>query len=152
MSAAWPKGWMGFAARLAPPLAALVLAEALLWTIAFARGSDPRLGPTWVRWDSYRYVEIARGGYVEVAEDPNSSNTGWFPGFPMVMRLGERRAADDAGARGPLGLAPLRARHAHARLDAAPARGVVSCIAAWRSCAPPSSPAGSTGTPSFRCR
>jgi hypothetical protein len=87
MSAAWPKGWMGIAARLAPPLAALVLAEALLWTIAFARGSDPRLGPTWVRWDSYRYVEIARGGYVEVAEDPNSSNTGWFPGFPMVMRL-----------------------------------------------------------------
>lgn len=87
MSAAWPKRWMGFLARLAPPLAALVLAEALLWTIAFARGSDPRLGPTWVRWDSYRYVEIARGGYVEVAEDPNSSNTGWFPGFPMVMRL-----------------------------------------------------------------
>ena len=87
MRAAWPKGWMGLAARLAPPLAALVLAEALLWTIAFARGSDPRLGPTWVRWDSYRYVEIARGGYVEVADDPNSSNTGWFPGFPMVMRL-----------------------------------------------------------------
>jgi len=88
MSAAWPKGWTGFAVKLAPPLAALVLAEALLWTIAFARGSDPRLGPTWVRWDSYRYVEIARGGYVEVAEDPSSSNTGWFPGFPMVMRLG----------------------------------------------------------------
>jgi len=84
---AWPKGWKGLVARIGPPLAALLLAEALLWTIAFARGQDPRLGPTWVRWDSYRYVEIARGGYVEVPEDPNSSNTGWFPGFPMVMRL-----------------------------------------------------------------
>jgi hypothetical protein len=98
MSAAWPKGWMVFAARLAPPLAALVLAETLLWTIAFGRGSDPRLGPTWVRWDSYRYLEIARGGYVEIAEDPNSSNTGWFPGFPMVMRLGSA-ALDTTPAR-----------------------------------------------------
>jgi hypothetical protein len=87
MSAAWPKGPAGLVARIGPPLLALVLAEALLWTIAFARGSDPRLGGTWVRWDSYRYVEIARGGYVEVAEDPNASNTGWFPGFPLVMQL-----------------------------------------------------------------
>jgi hypothetical protein len=87
MSASWPRGPARLVARLGPPFLALVLAEALLWTIAFARGSDPRLGGTWVRWDSYRYVEIARGGYVEVAEDPNSSNTGWFPGFPLVMQL-----------------------------------------------------------------
>jgi hypothetical protein len=87
MSGARPRGPAGLVARIGPPLFALVLAEALLWTIAFAHGSDPRLGGTWVRWDSYRYVEIARGGYVEVAEDPNSSNTGWFPGFPLVMQL-----------------------------------------------------------------
>jgi len=84
----WPRLGKGVLARLGPPLVALLLAEGLLWAVAFARGSDPRLGPTWVRWDSYRYVEIARGGYVEVAEDPNSSNTGWFPGFPLVMQLG----------------------------------------------------------------
>jgi hypothetical protein len=88
MSAVWPNAWKGVVAHLGPPLVALVLAEALLWSLAFARGSDPRLGATWVRWDSYRYVDIARGGYVEVADDPNSSNTGWFPGFPLAMRLG----------------------------------------------------------------
>jgi hypothetical protein len=88
VSAVWRRRFTAVVTALGPPLAALVLAEALLWTVALARGSDPRLGTTWVRWDSYRYVAIARGGYVEVPDDPNSSNTGWFPGFPLVMQLG----------------------------------------------------------------
>ena len=88
MSSGWPWGWPRVLSTIAPPLVALVLAEALLWSVAIARGSDPRTGSTWVRWDSYRYVEIARAGYVEVPEDPDSSTTGWFPGFPLLMRLG----------------------------------------------------------------
>jgi hypothetical protein len=89
-------GWLGWLLRLAsalgPPLVALALAEALLWAGAAWVGSDPRRPATWVRWDSYRYIEIARGGYFESLDDPRASNTGWFPGFPLAMRLASRAA------------------------------------------------------------
>lgn len=47
----------------------------------------PRRTATWVGWDSYRYVEIARSSYVESPDDLQASNTGRFPGFPFVLRL-----------------------------------------------------------------
>lgn len=85
--------WLrGLASALGPPLVALALAESLLWVGAVRNGEDPRLPSTWVRWDSYRYLEIARGGYVESQDDPPSSNTGWFPGYAWVMRVGSRAA------------------------------------------------------------
>jgi hypothetical protein len=83
---------------ITPPLAALALAEALLWVVAARGGEDPRRASTWVRWDSYRYVEIARAGYVESSDDPAASNTGWFPGFPGLVRLASA-AADVTPAR-----------------------------------------------------
>jgi hypothetical protein len=88
MRSGWLEWWRGLAQALGPPLIALAVAEALLWAIAVRGGADPRRTSTWVRWDSYRYVDLARAGYVESPDDPPSSNTGWFPGFPAVMRLG----------------------------------------------------------------
>jgi hypothetical protein len=87
MSSGWPGRWRRVLSTIAPPLVALALAESLLWVGAASNGEDPRRAATWVRWDSYRYLEIARGGYVESRDDPEASNTGWFPGFPLVMRL-----------------------------------------------------------------
>ena len=79
--------WRRALGAITPPLVALAIAEALLWAGAVRSGEDPRRASTWVHWDSYRYLEIARGGYVESIEDPPASNTGWFPGFPMLVGL-----------------------------------------------------------------
>jgi hypothetical protein len=106
MRGGWSERSRGLASALGPPLIALALAEALLWGGAAWRGSDPRRPATWVRWDSYRYLEIARNGYVESPDDPRASNTGWFPGFPLVMRLASRAAhvtPARAGRRAALG-------------------------------------------------
>ncbi|HKZ31184.1 MAG TPA: hypothetical protein VJ648_02385 [Vicinamibacteria bacterium] len=92
MHRGWLERWRGLAQALGPPLVALALAESLLWAGAVRNGEDPRNASTWVRWDSYRYIEIARGGYLESRDDPEASNTGWFPGFPLVMRLASRAA------------------------------------------------------------
>jgi hypothetical protein len=83
----WPERARRLRRAIVPPLLALALAEALLWVVAVRCGEDPRRGSTWVRWDSYRYIEVARQGYVEDRDDPDASNTGWFPGFPLLVRL-----------------------------------------------------------------
>jgi len=60
--------------------------QLVLRTAAVREGEDPGRNATWVRWDSYRYITIARDGYAWVPEDPPSSNTGWFPGYPLLVR------------------------------------------------------------------
>jgi len=87
MGKSWPWGWRRLLRAIVPPLAALAVAESLLWAVAVRSGDDPRRASTWVRWDSYRYIEIARSGYFESPDDPQASNTGWFPGFPIAMRV-----------------------------------------------------------------
>ena len=71
-------------------LAALAVTGAgqlVMRTAAAAKGEDPGRNRTWVRSDSYRYITIARDGYVWVPEDPLASNTGWFPGYPLLVRV-----------------------------------------------------------------
>ena len=58
-----------------------------MWAGAALSGEDPRRPSSWVRWDSYRYIDVARRGYVEVPDDPTASNTGWFPAYPYLVRL-----------------------------------------------------------------
>ncbi len=73
-------------------LVVALLAELLLAAAASVGGEDPRRTRTWVRWDAYRYIDVARQGYHESVEDPQSSNTGWFPGFPALIAAATRVA------------------------------------------------------------
>jgi hypothetical protein len=56
------RGWARGAApglAMGPPLVATARRVPPL-AVAVGAGEDPRRGSTWVRWDSYRYIEIAR--------------------------------------------------------------------------------------------
>jgi hypothetical protein len=71
---------------LAGPFSAFLLAQAIVAQAAALTGQDPRNTKSFVRWDSYRYVEIARDGYAFDEERIEESNAGWFPGYPLVIR------------------------------------------------------------------
>jgi hypothetical protein len=71
-------------------LAALLVTGAgqlVMRAAAAHEGEDASRNSTWVRWDSYRYITIARDGYSWVPEDISSSSTGWFPGYPLLVRV-----------------------------------------------------------------
>ncbi len=78
-----------------PALAALAAWAALglcCALLAWLYGFDPFAAATWERWDSRFYLEIASGGYqlnhcrpLEPAHWCGS--TGWFPGYPALVRL-----------------------------------------------------------------
>jgi len=102
------------------------MAESLLWAAALFAGDDPRRTATWVHWDSYRYIDIARRGYFEDAGAPEASNTGWFPGFPLLVRLTSE----------PLHVKPARVGRAVALLFEL---GVLTLM--WTRLLPPVSPA-----------
>jgi hypothetical protein len=87
------------AGALLVSLAATAAGQLVMRAAAIREGEDPRRNATWVRWDSYRYITIARDGYAEVPDDPPASNTGWFPGYPLLMR----------GLSGALGVKPALA-------------------------------------------
>lgn len=55
-------------------------------SVAVHMGEDPGRNRTWVHWDAYRYIDVARHGYLEAIWDPLASNTGWFPGYPVLIR------------------------------------------------------------------
>jgi hypothetical protein len=82
--------------RLAGPVAAFLLAQAIIALAAALAGEDPSRTKSFVHWDAYRYVEIARDGYTLDLERIEESDAGWFPGYPLVirglMRLGLRPA------------------------------------------------------------
>jgi len=87
---------------LAPPLAAFVLATALLWAVAARTGYPPRQAKTWARWDSGQYISIATRGYYTVKCAPRNlpphpppgpqlcGNMGWFPLYPWTMNAVSR--------------------------------------------------------------
>lgn len=81
-----------FARTVAVAVVVALLGELLLVAAARVSGEDSLRTRTWVRWDAYRYIGIARRGYVESAEDPPASNTGWFPGFPGLIAAATRVA------------------------------------------------------------
>src|SRR3954468_9910273 len=70
-----------------------------LWTAATvtvlvtcaASGYSPFSSPTWSRWDSGLYVDIAEHGYTLFrCAPPNGAdwcgNAGWFPAYPWLLR------------------------------------------------------------------
>ena len=80
---------------------AVLAGTLLLWltTMSLAArsvGWAPLLTPTWGRWDTGQYLSIARNGYifeqcVGVANrgpDDWCGNSGWFPLYPYMMRVG----------------------------------------------------------------
>jgi hypothetical protein len=74
-----------FAAAGAAACVVALLAELLLAGAARVDGEDPLRTRSWVHWDAYRYIDIARQGYFESVEDPAASNVGWFPGLPALI-------------------------------------------------------------------
>jgi hypothetical protein len=78
---------LGLAGGLLAALAVTGAGQLVMRAAAAGEGKDPRRNRTWVRSDSYRYITIARDGYAWVPEDPLSSNTGWFPGYPLLIRV-----------------------------------------------------------------
>jgi hypothetical protein len=73
-------------------LAAWAVLGACCALLAKLYGFDPLAAATWERWDSRFYLEIASGGYqlnhcrpLEPAHWCGS--TGWFPGYPALVRL-----------------------------------------------------------------
>ena len=81
--------------RLAPPLAAFVLARGLLAAAAVSAGLPPFDPRIFVRWDSGHYLGIAEVGYdLEPCREESGyanglwcGNAGWFPGYPWVIRI-----------------------------------------------------------------
>lgn len=96
----------------APPLVAFLGVNAVLWVAAAVEGYaffDPA---TWIRWDSFHYLDIAYNGYdyyacaraelldftswfqsagaflgFGVELEHVCGDAGWFPGYPALMRL-----------------------------------------------------------------
>ena len=58
------------------------------WSIGSSEvGSEAQNYP-WLRWDSYHYLSIASSGYqAEMCGDFLCGNTGWFPFYPLLVRL-----------------------------------------------------------------
>jgi hypothetical protein len=78
---------LGIAGGLLAALVVTAAGQLVMRVAAVHEGEDPGRNSTWVHWDSYRYITIARDGYVWVPGDPLSSNTGWFPGYPLLVRV-----------------------------------------------------------------
>lgn len=87
-------------ASLVPPALAFLLARLVLFAGGWQglRGTERPERFTldaWVRWDSKHYLEIAKDGYrlFSCAEQPGYAaqdwcgNAGWFPGYPLLIRL-----------------------------------------------------------------
>ena len=79
-----------------PPALAFLLQRSLLALVAIASGFNPWAASTWVRWDSAHYLEIAARGYTPLYHCPPGSGypavawcgtAGWFPGYPLLVRL-----------------------------------------------------------------
>ena len=70
-----------------------------LYTVAFVSGSSLGLTseyshPLWLRWDSFHYLSIAKQGYqAEACGSFVCGNTGWFPLYPLLIKLGSPFAA-----------------------------------------------------------
>ena len=79
----------------------MLVGTALLWWVimyaaARSAGFDPWPTASWGRWDTGHYLSIADSGYVYERCDGVANrgpedwcgNSGWFPGYPYLMRVG----------------------------------------------------------------
>jgi len=82
------------ARQAALPLLAFACGRALLWAAARRDRFDAWAPESWVRFDSEHYLEIARSGYAFARCGEGTSygalswcgNTGWLPGYPLLIR------------------------------------------------------------------
>ena len=86
-------------ASLLPPALAFALGRLVLFAAAlraFRRDGEALVSlEAWARWDSLHYLDIAKDGYrlLSCADVPGYApqdwcgNTGWFPGYPSLIRL-----------------------------------------------------------------
>jgi hypothetical protein len=73
---------------IGPPLLTLLLTQLVLALAARHAGVEPFASGSYVRWDAYRYLQIAKGGYYfDLAGPRADANTGWFPGYPLLIHL-----------------------------------------------------------------
>lgn len=96
---------LGPALKLAPPVAAFLLARAVLWAVASAGGFDYFDASIWARWDSDHYLSVAEKGYelvpcaaIGYPTGEWCGNTGWFPGYPFAIALLARLGPPGAAA------------------------------------------------------
>lgn len=82
--------------RIAPPLFVLLSVRMLLWLAAAHMGAANPLDPGMhARWDSGHYLAIANTGYEFFScsrlpglnPDWWCGNAGWFPGYPLMIRV-----------------------------------------------------------------
>ena len=83
---------MSLSRALLPPLAAFLLARALLVAAAAGTERPPWHAGSWSGPDSAHYLSIARGGYTIFPCSPDDpppgvcGNAGWMPLYPWLMR------------------------------------------------------------------
>jgi hypothetical protein len=78
-------------------LFAFVLSQAVLALVLYYLDYGYFNATNWLRWDSGHYIQIARQGYelfpcagkYGFPQDSNEicGNTGWFPGYPLLIKL-----------------------------------------------------------------
>ncbi|MCP2328427.1 hypothetical protein HDA40_006934 [Hamadaea flava] len=85
--------------RWLPPVAVAVCCQLWMWLLAAAAGADPFRLTSGLKWDALRYVDIARRGYelhpcgdgpIDFPAPPPDAwcgNAGWFPLYPMLIKL-----------------------------------------------------------------
>lgn len=94
------------ATTIAPPAIVFLIARTVLSGIAVSAGYDPFQSRIWHRWDSIHYLAIARKGYefypcdgtYGYSPDQWCGNTGWFPGYPWLIRALARLGLEEDAA------------------------------------------------------
>ena len=79
------------------PILLFVLSQLVLMIVLIYEGQEYTLASTWIRWDAGHYIGIAEKGYeffpcaghFGYPEDALDmcGNTGWFPGYPWVLKV-----------------------------------------------------------------
>src|SRR5687768_13586343 len=83
--------------QLGLALAVFLLSQLLVAVVIYITGNNYFNSYNWLRWDSDHYLKIAEKGYeffpcAGKFGNPDTSkdfcgNTGWFPGYPMLIRF-----------------------------------------------------------------
>jgi hypothetical protein len=73
------------------PIGVWIVATAVVLTTCALSGRSPFRTATWIHWDSYLYLDIARHGSTAfhcpgAAADIWCGNAGWFPGYAWLIR------------------------------------------------------------------
>jgi hypothetical protein len=80
--------WRATRDALAMPLVAFAAVQLVIWLAAIMVSVDPRLGASYVRWDSNNYLSIATQGYYLQFDGDSvvGGNAAWFPAYPLAIR------------------------------------------------------------------